>query len=211
MVSYEFSVAQGLIKLDPTFGTNGISEIGFSGKVFYCTDAFRQIDGKIVCGGDIQEDWPYEFDDDFCFFRLNQNGTIDPSFQSVVYFNEHPGKIETLFKIDTQTNGHILAVGRVDSDKLGICRLNPTNGQLENGFGPYYGRQIFPAYTDRADFILTQDEKIILMGRNSPNANTILYKLNANGSLDSDFGDAGKSILKPMFPYKGLMGNSLVV
>jgi uncharacterized delta-60 repeat protein len=114
--------------------------------------------------------------------RLNQNGSLDPSFNPGTAANS------TVLKIVVQPDGKILAGGRFTSfngaARRGIVRLN-SDGTIDNSFAT-------TSNTDGTvyDIALQPDGKVIIGGllyTNNIIFGTLVLRLNQNGSLDSSF------------------------
>jgi uncharacterized delta-60 repeat protein len=114
--------------------------------------------------------------------RLNQNGTLDSSFNPGAAANS------TVLKIVVQPDGKILAGGRFTSfngaARRGIVRLN-SDGTIDNSF-------VTTNNTDGTvyDIAVQPDGKVIIGGllyTNNIIFGTLVLRLNQNGSLDSSF------------------------
>jgi len=188
-------------QLDATFGSGGKVITDFGGNADFALDAILQSDGSIVVAG-------YAFTGnatgyDFALARYTSSGQLDSSFGV-------GGKVTTAFAgagIDQatavllQSDGKIVltgfaATGTTTGTDFAAARYL-SNGQLDGSFG--VGGKTTIAFangsTDQASAaVLQSDGKIVLAGvRNSAgNFDFALARLNADGSLDSTFGTAGK-------------------
>ena len=170
--------------LDLTFNIGS----GFSGSynMFFGSSVYTtaiQNDGKIIVGGNFLF---FNGINKFGICRLNQNGTIDPTFNSLTGFN---GAVR---KVCLQPDGKIIVGGdftTYNSTTVNrICRLNP-DGTLDTSFNIGLGfnsTQSESVY----DLIIQQDGKILVGGYfslfNGISKNKIL-RLNSNGTLDASF------------------------
>jgi uncharacterized delta-60 repeat protein len=170
--------------LDLTFNIGS----GFSGtyNMFFGSSVYTtaiQNDGKIIVGGNFLS---FNGINKFGICRLNQNGTIDPSFNSLTGFN---GAVR---KVCLQSDGKIIVGGdftTYNSTTVNrICRLNP-DGTLDTSFNIGLGFNS-PQSESVYDLVIQQDGKIIVGGYfsqfNGVSKHKIL-RLNTNGTLDASF------------------------
>ncbi|QOZ66399.1 hypothetical protein WN72_08270 [Bradyrhizobium arachidis] len=201
---YDFALVRYLAdgSLDPTFGNGGIVTTDFGtqfGQAEVATSVVVQSDGKIVVGGETGNG----FEGSFTLARYNDNGTLDASFGA-------GGKVVTdlasrgasVGQIQLQADGKILvAGGSYDGSRYDfeVARYN-TNGTLDTSFdGDGKVRTSLVSGDDRATGVVIQsDGKIIVAGwaliseQDARAAHEFaLARYNANGSLDTTFGDAG--------------------
>jgi len=144
--------------------------------------------------------------------RYNANGSVDTSFgtggKAVTDFN---GLNDTAFALAQQADGKFVVAGYATSPKQGstpqnldfaLARYNP-NGTLDTTFG--VGRsptgKVVTAVGTGNDVInalaLQTDGKIVVAGYTTSFAggsNFIVGRYNANGSLDTTFGNAGITV-----------------
>ena len=188
--------------LDPTFGDGGKVSTAFGGDE---TAMALQADGKIVMAGGSGSD--------FVLARYNANGSLDAGFGSGglvttdflsnVTGNEAHG-------VAIQSDGKIVVVGfavvgltpkNLSNFDFALARYN-SNGTLDASFGT--GGKVttdFNGVADRAFAVAIQtDGKIVVagdVGFDTPSgvgagADFGLARYNADGTLDSSFGSAGK-------------------
>lgn len=186
--------------IDKTFGQNGFVKIDLGEEI---SDTFTKMivqkDEKIVLLG--------EFKSSFALVRLNPNGSIDTSFGN-------NGIIKSLglslkpYDISIQEDGKIILIGYTITDNdwdFIILRFNQ-NGTIDQSFGKN-GIVILDigTYTgesrsrDIAKSLLIQsDGKIVVGGETGAITffDTVLVRLNSNGSLDPYFGNGGIVINK---------------
>ncbi|GAB3481480.1 M10 family metallopeptidase C-terminal domain-containing protein [Azotobacter salinestris] len=151
-----------------------------------------QADGRILVAG-------FSADHDFAVSRLNTDGSLDTSFGE-------GGKANVDFDgggwarvVVVQPDGKILLAGSGDND-FGVIRLN-ADGSLDSGFGEL-SRVIvdIAGGKDRVDSLVVQPDGKILVSGSSYNPASGgwdfgVTRLNADGSLDTGFGDLGKVIV----------------
>ncbi len=156
--------------LDPTFNIG----TGANGTV---NGIVQQPDGKIVIVGDFSS---FNGTPANRIVRLNQNGSIDPTFEMFI------GPNGSVHSIAVQSNGKLIVGGYFTSfdgtAKGNIARIK-TDGSLDNTFNA--------TLNDRPDVIkVLIDDTIIVCGNftycNVPNRNRIA-KLDVDGNLISTF------------------------
>ena len=158
-----------------------------------------QSDGKIVVVGTAFNDSARTME--FFVIRLNSNGSLDTDFG---------GSGKLMISVGSGGNyepsaallpdGKIVVAGYSSNggiNDFGVIRLN-TDGSLDKDFGGT-GKLIVPvgsSFRDGIGVTVQPDSKIIVTGgvwRNNGNdIDFTLVRLNTNGSLDTDFGEAGK-------------------
>ena len=176
--------------LDPSFGTGGIV-IGADGNIANISGIKLTSTGKIVLFGSLAIE-------NLIVIQLNSDGSLDSSFGNNGTTEVDFGGTEfTLsdFAIDGQ--GRIVIVGQtnVGGQNFAVARLNP-NGSLDQTFGTN-GTTIIDFGGDAAtgDITITRAGKIIILGTEENNCDMIIFQLNDNGSLDTDFGNNGFTIV----------------
>jgi uncharacterized delta-60 repeat protein len=155
-----------------------------------------QADGRIVVAGDA------DFDR-FALARYNRNGTLDPDFAGDgKVTTAFPGGSAAAFAVAIQSDGKIVAAGwsfpqpSVGGGVFSLARYNP-DGSLDSTFGT--GGRVQTDIGDgneRAHGVSTQtDGKIVAAGwaddSHGDNRRVAVVRYNADGTLDSTFGDAG--------------------
>lgn len=202
----DFALARYLAdgSLDPTFGNGGTVTTDFgspSGLGEWATSVRVQTDGKIVVGGEAET---ADFAAVFSLARYNSNGTLDSSFGT-------GGKVTTaidsfgdyLSEIQLQSDGKILAVGSTydgSQSKLALVRYT-SSGALDTSFSGdgKVVTDLIGTYTQQGKSVVVQpDGKIVVGGYtiiSNQDANAYqefaVVRYNANGTLDTTFGDAG--------------------
>ena len=182
--------------VDTTFGAGGI--------VFLDAAVDRavilQADGRIVCAGGEGS----AAEANFQLARLNPDGSLDGTFGAggfvIIDFN---GSGDGIWGLALQPDHKIVAVGQSrtapsngTSDNFAAARLLP-NGSLDPAFGS--GGKVTTDFGTLSDVafaaVVQPDGKIVLSGRAVPQTNAFdfgLVRYNADGSLDSTFGNGGK-------------------
>jgi uncharacterized delta-60 repeat protein len=162
----------------------------------------EQPDGKILIGGWFGD---YNGDNVNSIFRLNSDGTLDPTFQNVGLLND------AAYGIDLQSDGKILVGGWFDSYDgqpivNGFARLN-TDGTLDTTFLANTGFTINSQQFANNTIKVLPDDKI-LVGGGFVNYNNMDYrgvmKFNQDGSVDTTFNVSGTGVyndFNPSNPY----------
>ncbi len=150
-----------------------------------------QSDGKILVAG--------RSSNDFALVRYNANGSLDAGFGTAGVVTTAVGSGNDFgYALALQSDGKILVAGQSHNGSnydVALVRYN-TNGSLDAGFGTA-GKVVtaLGASTDGANALALQsDGKILVAGLsdNGSNIDVALVRYNANGSLDTSFGSAGK-------------------
>ncbi|MFK4624025.1 putative delta-60 repeat protein [Bradyrhizobium diazoefficiens] len=202
----DFALARYLAdgSLDPTFGSGGIVTTDFgspAGVGETATSVKVQTDGKIVVGGLSALS---DNESVFALARYNSDGTLDSSFGT-------NGKVQTainlsgdfLSEIQLLPDGKILAAGSTydgSQFKLALVRYT-SSGALDTSFdgdGKVVTDLIDAKSQAATDVVVQPDGKILVGGYTlisdlDPNAfkEFAVARYNANGTLDTTFGDAG--------------------
>ncbi len=194
-----------------------------------------QPDGKIVAGG--YSNSPNGADFNFALVRYNANGTLDTSFGDNIQqpgrvltdfraLADGSRSGEMIQALALQPDGKIIAAGWSSSPNIdlnfALVRYNP-NGTLDTGFGDSTqqpGRVLtdFGPLPDGsrsndeiAAVVLQPDGKIIAGGYSlSPNGdkNFALVRYNANGTLDTSFGDNTQQPGRVLTDFRALPAGS---
>lgn len=191
---------------DTTYGVGGASKI-FTGSNSKNKDLKIQADGKIIVVGESE----YCINGicgapQFVMMRILPNGMVDSSFgtNGVVLSNDIFGTTGTYanpIRVALASNNKYIVCGRGPGYTQFIARLN-YNGGLDNTFGT---NGIFSDSTAQAyirDMALDANENIYaLFQQYSTPLDTLNYsdnyvlKLNANGTPNTAFGNAGKEVI----------------
>ena len=188
-------------RLDSTFGTGGKVVVMFHPNSDYLDALVLQSDGKIVAAGSASGTA-------FLVARFNADGSLDQTFGN-------SGSVQTTFGDPTaaahdlilQADGRIIAVGvsgagpYSELNDFVLARYN-IDGSLDPTFGNVGKvKTHFPGVTNTgstASSIGLQLDGKLVVGGSYKNERTphqfALARYNANGSLDSTFGNAGKVV-----------------
>lgn len=183
-VSVSSSVRAAAADLDPTYGNSG-KVLPNNTQAIY--DAAIQPDGKTVAVGLLSVP---EGGFRPGAFRLKVDGSLDTSFGD-------QGRVLTVLgagAVVLQPDGKIVIGGGANGD-FAVARLN-SNGSYDKGFG-IEGLAILdfsgPDWLDGIfGLALQPDGKILAVGAAHESAFFALARFNANGSLDTSFGQGGK-------------------
>ena len=201
-IKSDFALARYLSDgtLDSTFGINGkvIQSIGVISNSEVVFDAFLQPDGKIVVGGNIYD---FLLESDYALARFLPDGTLDSAFGNngfVVFDFDAPFDICT--GIVLQPDGKIVAAGIFSDNfttQVSGLRLLP-DGTIDSTFG-VNGKVLIPVGDYGVyctDVQLQADGKLLLSGmvEDVDYRDFFVLRLQSNGTLDPDFGNAGITI-----------------
>jgi len=180
--------------LDTTFGTGGKTSFAVgnnsstpNNRVF---DMKLQSDGKIVAVGKASNTSSFS---DFGIVRLNADGSLDTDFSNDGKYTVDLGYVldeATHLNINT-ANGKILIAGETNSN-LGLAMIND-DGSLDTTFGT--GGKMIVDFDNSLIFsgvAFQNDGKILVSGNES--GDIVVYRVDANGTLDTSFGTNGKTI-----------------
>jgi uncharacterized delta-60 repeat protein len=183
--------------IDTSFGTNGVL---FAGHVFG-GQILLQSDGKIVGEGN-QTDAECCGDGRFYLFRSKVNGQFDSSFGiNGQVLNYDFGRIES---IALRTDGKIL-VGGIITDTQCFVQFLP-NGNIDSSFG-INGiiNETTPYQINTWALKILPDNKILAahtFNVNDTGIYSCLIRYNANGIIDSTFGNNGIAFNKVSLVYR---------
>jgi uncharacterized delta-60 repeat protein len=189
--------------LDTGFGTGGAAVVAVASGIDTPRKILLQGDGKIIVAGTGNSGTTAT--NDFTLIRLNADGTLDTSFNGNGKLVVPVGtNADTANGALLQQDGKIVVSGTVATGTFpdyGLIRVN-ADGTLDSTFGNG-GKLILPVGVGNdASYVVTQqgDGKLIAAGysRSTTAADSdwdmSLVRLNANGTLDTTFGSAGKVI-----------------
>jgi uncharacterized delta-60 repeat protein len=178
--------------LDPSFATGGARRVISGGRLGGAYALALQPDRKILVAGYEQN----SNNDDGMVIRLDANGSTDDGFgQGGVVLDSGGG--ERVYALALQPDGKILVAGEAYSASSGdvvVYRLSPS-GALDAGFGQGGTLRIDSGTAESAYTLAVQpDGKILVAGyvSDSENQDAVVYRLDANGTLDSTFGQSGR-------------------
>ncbi|MBS1747235.1 MAG: hypothetical protein JST21_13780, partial [Bacteroidetes bacterium] len=187
-------------ELDSSFGVNGVVITSVSSHANSASDMMVQPDGKIVVCGYIIND-PNEARQLF-LIRYLPNGSLDNSFGDggVVIVGQPDGdkSLATVNALALLSNGQIVV--SLTNAKSTVYRFNP-DGSQDKIFGNN-GSAFFQSKDDAVNglnatgLIVQPDGKIIgcgsaLIKKNSSDEYMAAARINADGSIDSSFGNNG--------------------
>jgi uncharacterized delta-60 repeat protein len=195
--SFDFAIARYNSdgSLDTGFGSGGkvTTPIAFHEASY---SVALQADGKIVAAG---HSFTGNGPNDFAVIRYNANGSLDASFDG-------DGKVTTDFSgtndvgqsVALQPDGKIVVAGYSligSNADIVVARYN-SNGSLDTSFDGD-GRvrtSVVPGSDYGSSVTIQPDGKILVAGNsfNGTNTDFALVRYNANGSLDTTFGNGGK-------------------
>lgn len=189
---------------DLTFGIGGKSAVLVSDFHMYLLSIALQSDGKIVASGKLFN--ADQSDSQPVLVRYNDDGTLDTAFgnQGMVIAFENGDVIE-IQAITLQSNGKIIAAGYVTNQSVYsnflLLRFN-SNGTPDSDFGVNGVINMrFRAKDYAKSVTILNDGKILVAGTSSDVWNNgydfdfIVAKFNVDGTLDTSFGDNGKTIV----------------
>ena len=179
--------------LDTSFGTDGIVLTYNTGLDDAGKATVVQTDGKILVAG-------YYFADNSHYVgivvRYNTDGSLDSTFANAgkFVFSEY----SNLEAIAVQSDGKILVGGSINTSGSGAffaARFN-NDGSLDNSFGDSGIAIIYslPQASSGARSIIILDDGKILLGGNI-GQDSVVVKLNTDGSLDTSFAGTGISTI----------------
>ena len=191
--------------LDPSFGSLGAVATGFGDLTASANAVLVQPDGRIVAVG-VSGAGAYSELNDFALARYFPDGSLDTSFGNggkvVTHF---PGVDNTGSRangVALQPDGQLLVSGAYKNEgtprRLALARYH-TDGTLDATFGNQ-GRTTTTLGTGEAlpgGIVVQSDGRIVLSGSSTTgrrNHDFALVRYDANGALDSGFGDGGRVI-----------------
>lgn len=159
----------------------------------FAKDGVIQPDGKIILGG-------YQWDNttgDFVLVRLDNDGNFDSSFGDNGILILDNGMSEVGSSIYLQHDGKIIIAGDSD-DQFTMARVN-SDGSMDTTFGESgWVRTLFPIWSYVQDVHVHNSGEILLTGMTVDTNNDwkiALAKYQADGSIDTSFGNNGMLIL----------------
>ncbi len=186
--------------LDPLFGETGraTTPFGSLNSDESARDIAIQPDGKYVTVGGIS---PSSGSTDSMIIRYNADGTLDNSFDQdgililqVSTSNDGASAVAVLPDAKIVIAGQMYA-GPATAADVYVFRLNP-DGSIDTTFGTQ-GKTLvnFNNYNDEGNALSVLEDGKILVGGTAGLVNYAdfgLFRLNADGSLDTSFGTGGK-------------------
>lgn len=181
--------------LDTSFGTEGKVITTISGGVNYPRAMVIQLDGKLVIAGYCYIPGPA-----FCALRYTENGLLDDSFGTLgIVLTSFNGSYVYASAMALQPDGKLLLVG--DFESLSCTVRYNGNGTLDTTFGAA-GKVctgIGSLRVKPTSVLLQPDGKLVLAGGCGTGQDIdndfCALRYNADGSLDSSFGNEGKLVI----------------
>ncbi|MCB0156272.1 MAG: DUF11 domain-containing protein, partial [Anaerolineae bacterium] len=189
----EIGLADGPGSLDPSFGIDGQVFTDFGDSPEYITGLALQPDGKIVAVGENSVN-----NYDFAVARYNSDGSLDSSFGGDGKVTTDFGRVDIGTDVAIQPDGKIVVAGYVwagvtNGSFVLLARYN-SDGTLDPSFDGDGKVMTNYGADDVARMLAIQpDGKIVIAG--NTNGHAMLGRYNADGSLDTSFGTAGKVIV----------------
>jgi uncharacterized delta-60 repeat protein len=178
--------------LDSSFGSGGVFSLDLGYYPDIGADVAIQSDGKIVVAGSTFSglgDWY------FLVLRLNQDGTLDPTFSGDGYHIFEFGDDSQAHALAIQDDGGIVVAGETaNTTGMAVARLTPA-GTLDTTFATT-GMAIFDfTLGDDAawDLAIQDDGRILVAGTAAVGGGAVVavLRLLSDGSLDASFGSGG--------------------
>jgi uncharacterized delta-60 repeat protein len=184
--------------LDPAYGTGGKTTVDFGGDDLVGASVL-QSDGSLITVGNTA---PGTGGDDMAVSRLTPNGAPDPAFGSGGKVTiDFAGGDDKAFAVALQPDGKIIVAGQttggLGGEQFAVARLTSA-GALDPTFGNGGETTVdFGGSQEGATAALVMSGgQIVLTGFANPGAtgqDFAAARLNADGSLDTTFGAAGKA------------------
>ena len=190
--------------VDTAFGMGGTAQITHPTYDIAGQNMLVQSDGKILIGGDLTYN---QFNHTFAIGRLNADGSVDTTFgNNGLFVLEYYSGMSQPSGMALDASGNILLTGARDAGNSGLAVLRVTpQGQRDDTFqdpvtlSPGVVQiDVMPGkYEVATDVLVQADGKMIVTGYGGgwPTESIIAIRLNADGSLDSSFGNQGKTIV----------------
>lgn len=184
--------------IDTTFGTDGAVTTAVHSNYNFVETTTVQLDGKILVAGNAGTPSTYHM----AVARLTEDGTLDSSFGDEGTLRFNVGSVKSFVTdIVQQPDGKILLGGRTWNNVSGdfaLVRLNE-DGSFDSTFGDNGVSRLSTPESEASEAIaLLDDGKILMVGYRDDNF--AIAKFNADGSLDTTFGDEGWKVV----PFDGV-------
>jgi len=200
-IGFPFFAFAQFIPYDTDFGeSNGYTLTNLNATYATARSMALQSDNKIITGGEknINNNW------DVSLSRFHSNGLIDNSFGINGTVSMDFANKDYLADLKILDNDAIIVTGYSDYSnghyphfKSFIIKYH-ADGTLDNTFG-INGKQIFNTSGFTAEQVLVQsDGKILIVGNTymiSPTLDIVIFRLNTDGSFDTNYGDNGFLLL----------------
>ncbi|MFA5631264.1 MAG: DUF4214 domain-containing protein [Porticoccaceae bacterium] len=163
----------------------------------YARAMLLQPDGKILVGGYsrlLQGEQAYSL------VRLNRDGSLDTNFNGDGKLTVAAGPFAYTIDMTLQSDGKIILVGQNwngVSDHFALLRVT-ADGNVDTGFGNqgHVHLDVVDGYDSARAVVVQLDGKIVVAGvvRVDEGDSLTIVRLNANGALDTGFGNSGKTV-----------------
>ena len=202
LLLFSTAAVAGAGDLDPTFGTGGRVFFNIVNVVEASTSIAQQGDGKLLIGRWVYY-WPST--EDLSVVRLNSNGSLDAGFDGDGRTGVDLGSMEGSTRaVLALRDGRVIAAGRVagyedqSSSRFGVVRY-AADGAVDRTFGSSgVNIESFGATHASIEAIVEQpDDRLVGAGYISApgqpqHIDMLVVRFNADGSIDTTFGDAGR-------------------
>lgn len=204
--------------LDSTFGNNGIittniSEYGETGH-----SLALQSDNKIVVAGEVTIGGN---DIQAVVIRYDENGSLDNTFGASGLFMYDGVGEDKAYSIAIQADDKIVVTGsssqaypNVALTDVLLLRLD-TSGSLDTAFGSSGVVRYDSIYESGNGVTIQSDGKIVVAATrwsySSIESAVMILRYNADGSLDTNFGDSGVAIYQKAYGLPSMAVNDLAV
>jgi uncharacterized delta-60 repeat protein len=190
-------------QLDPSFGNDGATQIGFPGKRDSGANAVAiDSEGRVLLAGTSCDS--YRTRCDFALARLDPSGNLDPSFGDggrviTQLADEAGGLVEgKANSMAIAQDDRIVLAGPADGSKVALARYNP-NGDPDPTFGS--GGTVMRSVDDGflgniTAIAIDAKDKIVAVGgvgagSGFANNRLVMARFRRSGSLDTQFGGGG--------------------
>jgi uncharacterized delta-60 repeat protein len=187
--------------LDPTFGTNGIAQFNPGGWHDVAVDVVCLDDGSLLVGVTISQ-YPSFTTHYGALLKLNSNGTMNLQWGTNGIVSLQCGLNSSISKLEVLPDGKILVAGTTSvttpNIEFFVARFL-ADGTPDSTFGTD-GYSITSYNTGEEDcnaMAVQADGKIILAGVSWTDHAMLFTRFNANGVLDTTFGNSGYTALNP--------------
>jgi uncharacterized delta-60 repeat protein len=190
--------------LDTTFGSGGRKNVDIGSVVYFSVEnALLTTDDKIlICSNS------YVSNGNFALIRCNNTGSLDTTFGNTGIITVDGNDSDGTGKIIMRSDGKILLSGNSNSNPISgsfrqhVLMLFNQDGTFDTSFGN--NGKVFTTFNVNntqiiQSVILLDNNKIIIGGciqeSLSNQLDFFLSKFNSDGTIDTTFGDNGKSII----------------
>jgi uncharacterized delta-60 repeat protein len=183
-------------KRDTGFGTSGVAKMMAPGRSRRGTGVHLQSNGSIVVVGAF---WPGRFQQRIAMARYTSSGAPDSTYGSSGFFDA--GVSDFVDGSTLQSNGMVVGVGltRGLTSGAAIVVRGTTAGKRDcafnkpsaTGCGGSIGMTFGGRYDRAISVIQLSTGKLMVSGNAQNIGRGVLFRLNANGKLDTTFGTSG--------------------